>query len=89
LNVNFLEDQEMINHSQIKPDAPVVCSRDGQFATVDHMEGPDVIKLKRDKNGQHHYIPLSWVSSVDDKVHVDRPGDQAMREWSTSPKKFH
>jgi hypothetical protein len=27
---------------------------------------------------------MSWVTSVDDKVHVDRPGDQAMREWSTT-----
>ncbi|MGZ5012214.1 MAG: DUF2171 domain-containing protein, partial [Methylobacter sp.] len=36
---------------------PVVCSQDGQFATVDHMEGQDVIKLNKDKTGQHHYIP--------------------------------
>jgi len=43
------------------------------------------IKLAKDKSGQHHYIPLSWVSSVDDKIHIDRPGDQAMREWSTTP----
>jgi len=50
------------------------------------MEGSDTIKLKKDKQGQHHYIPLSWVTKVDDKVHVDRPGDQAMKEWSTSPK---
>jgi hypothetical protein len=78
----------MINPDQIKPDMPVVCSQDGQFATVDHMEGTDTIKLKKDKAGQHHYIPLTWVSSIEsDKVKVDRPGDQAMQEWSTvSPK---
>jgi hypothetical protein len=37
---------------------------------------------------EHHYyplIPLTWVTSVDDKVHVDRPGDQAMRAWMTTP----
>jgi hypothetical protein len=50
----------------IKPHMPVVCSENGQFATVDHIEG-------------------TWVTSVDDKVHVDRPGDQAMKEWTTSP----
>jgi hypothetical protein len=49
------------------------------------MESDDTIKLARDKNRQHHYIPLSWVTFVDDKVHVDRPGDQAMREWSSAP----
>ena len=74
----------MIDASQIKPKTPVVCSKDGQFAVVDHMEGTDSIKLAKDEKGLHHFIPLEWVTKVDDKVHVDRPGDQAMREWSTS-----
>jgi hypothetical protein len=75
----------MVNPTQIQPDLPVVCSQGGQFATVDHMQGSDQIKLKRDDQGKHHYIPLSWVTSVDGKVHVDRPGKQAMQEWSESP----
>jgi hypothetical protein len=77
----------MIQSKQIIPDMPVVCSEDGQFATVDHMEGTDTLKLKKDKDGQHHYIPLSWVTSTqDNKVKIDRPGGQAMKEWSdTSP----
>ena len=76
----------MINTDQIKPDMPVVCSQDGQFATVDHMEGTNTIKLKKDKTGQHQYNPVSWVTSTEGgKVKVDRPGDQAMKEWSTTP----
>jgi hypothetical protein len=75
----------MINANQIKPNTPVVCSDNGQFAVVDHMEGATSIKLNKDAKGQHHYIPMSWVKSVDDKVHIDRPGAQAMREWTTSP----
>ena len=77
----------MISSDQIKPDMPVVCSQDGQFATVDHMEGPGTIKLKKDEIGHHHYIPTSWVTStVDGRVKIDRPGGQAMEEWSsTSP----
>ena len=76
----------MINANTIKPDMPVVCSLDGQFAEVDHMEGSDSIKLKRDKTGQHHYIPLSWVASTaDGKVKVDRSGEDAMKQWSTTP----
>lgn len=78
-------DRRMVNSNQIKPGTPVVCSKNGQFAVVDHLEGKDTIKLNKDAAGQHHYIPLSWVTSVDDKVHVDRPGEQAMREWSTQP----
>ncbi|MEO8540966.1 MAG: DUF2171 domain-containing protein [bacterium] len=69
--------------SKIKEHMPVVCSENGQFATVDHLEG-DQIKLTKDAQGQHHFIPQSWVTSVDDKVHIDRPGAQAMREWKTS-----
>lgn len=75
----------MVNPSEIKPGMPVVCSEDGQFAVVDHIEGESSIKLRRDVAGQHHYIPLSWVTEVDEKVHVDRPGKQAMREWSSVP----
>lgn len=75
----------MIDSNQIKPHMPVVCSNNGQFATVDHLEGGS-IKLTKDDKGTHHYIPLEWVTSVDAKVHVDRPGDQAMKDWTTSPK---
>lgn len=78
----------MISANQIKSGMPVVCSRDGQFAVVDHMEGTDAVKLQRDEKGQHHYIPLSWVISTENsKVKVDRPGDQAMKEWSLQPPK--
>ena len=74
----------MLNTNAIKPHMPVVCSKDKQFATVDHLQGKGAIKLTKDSSGEHHYIPLSWVTTVDDKVHVDRPGEQAMREWSTT-----
>jgi hypothetical protein len=73
----------MMNVDTIKPGMPVVCSEDGEFAVVDHMEGKHNIKLKRDAAGRHHFIPVSWVKEVDTKVHVDRPGDQAMKEWRT------
>ncbi|MGE0548159.1 MAG: DUF2171 domain-containing protein [Kofleriaceae bacterium] len=69
----------------IKDGMPVVCSENGQFAVVDHLEGINSIKLRKDDSGKHHYIPLEWVASVDDKVHIDRPGRQAMKEWSTEP----
>jgi hypothetical protein len=41
--------------------------------------------LTKDDQGRHHWIPQSWVTNVDTKVHVDRPGNQAMKEWSTTP----
>lgn len=76
-----------IKPADIKPLMPVVCSEDGQFAVVDHLEGNRMIKLTRDASGKHHYIPVDWVTTVDDKVHVDRPGDQAMKDWFDEPPK--
>lgn len=76
----------MIQPNQVRPEMPVVCSEEGQFGIVDHMEGKDTIKLKKDAQGLHHYIPMSWVTSVDSKIHVDRTGQQAMKDWtSTAP----
>lgn len=75
----------MLDINQIKAQMPVVCSEGGQFAVVDHLEGTDSIKLARDEHGEHHYMPVAWVTRVDDSVHVDRPGKQAMQEWSASP----
>lgn len=74
----------MAMQNMISEHMPVVCSNSGQFGTVDGVEG-DFIKLTKDDQGQHHWIPMSWVTNVDDKVHVDRPGQQAMREWMSSP----
>jgi hypothetical protein len=79
------KEESVVTAKEIKPDMPVVCSDNGQFAVVDHIQGEDSIKLKRDASGQHHYIPLKWVTTIDDKVHVDRPGDQAMKDWMTTP----
>ncbi len=73
-----------MNTTQIREHMPVVCSNEGQFGTVDRVEG-DSIKLTKDDMGRHHWIPTSWVTNVDDKVHVDRPGKQAMQEWMSQP----
>ncbi len=74
----------MVNQQQIKERMPVVCSNEKQFATVDHVEGKS-LKLTKDAKGEHHYIPLDWVKTIDDKVHVDRPGNEVMTQWKTTP----
>lgn len=74
---------QTIDKAAIRAHMPVVCSNGKQFGTVDHLDANNTIKLTKDQHGQHHWIPLSWVTEVDTKVHVDRPGEQAMREWST------
>ncbi len=71
----------MLNIESIKPHMPVVCSEGVEFAVVDHLEGSDAVKLIKDDDGEHHYIPVDWVTRVDEQVHIDRPGKQAMNEW--------
>jgi hypothetical protein len=66
----------------VQPGLRVVCSNDRPFAIVDYLDG-ERIKLRPDVRGQAHWIPLAWVTHVDAAVHVDRPGDDAMRDWST------
>jgi hypothetical protein len=76
-----------MDRNKIKEHMPVVCSNNEQFATVDHLDDGDTIKLTKDASGTHHWIPTSWVASVDDKVHIDRPGADAMKQWTTAPPK--
>ena len=75
----------MVGPISIIRDMPVVCSHETPFASVDAMEGNDWIRLKQDDKGRIHFIPLSWVRAVDDKVHIDRPAKQAMQQWSIVP----
>jgi hypothetical protein len=72
-------------HELIRPHMTVVSTDHDEIATVDHVEGKSLIKLAKDDDGLHHYIPLTWVTSVDDRVHIDRASDQVRREWTTSP----
>jgi hypothetical protein len=74
--------------AEITPGMPVVCGMDdtAQFAIVDHIDGADTIKLRRDESGQHHFIPLSWATRiVDGKLQVDRSAKDAMAQWATEP----
>lgn len=73
----------MIDPAQIRAHAPVLDSEGQEFATVDRVEDA-YIKLTKDEQGQHHWIPLSWVRRVDSRVHIDRPSDVARRDWLTT-----
>jgi hypothetical protein len=72
----------MVAAIQIKDHMQVVDSNGTEIATVDHMDGVKSIKLTKDQTGQHHWIPVEWVARVDTYVHLDRPGEHVIREWS-------
>ena len=75
---------------QIQEHMTVVGSDSAEIGTVDHLDQGQAIKLARDENGNHHWIPIAWVVRVDDHIHVDRPGTQATQEWAdSSPAELH
>lgn len=69
----------------IKEHMPVLGTDGTEVGKVDHLEGENSIKLVRDDSGTHHWIPMGWVTGVDDTgVHIDRAVTQAQEEWSDS-----
>lgn len=70
--------------TEIKEHMPVVGTDGTEFASVDRLEGENSIKLTKDENGNHHWIPISWVSGVDHVVQLDRSLMQVQEEWSDS-----
>ena len=76
----------------IREHMPVIASCGRKMGVVDHMDGQAIKLTKADsKDGLHHFIPLGWVASVDDAVHLNRNSVETEREWKTeapSPRKI-
>jgi hypothetical protein len=75
-----------VDPSQIREHMPVLGSDGSHVGTIDHLEG-NRLKLARNDpsaGGQHHYIDLDQVQSVDDgRVRLRMPADEARRSWQT------
>jgi len=70
----------------IRQHMEVFCSCGTKLGIVDRVED-GVIKLTKDNSpdGEHHFIPVSWVSNVDRHVHLTKNSEQAMRDWKSNP----
>lgn len=70
--------------SNIREHMKVIGSDRQPVGTVDKVEG-DRIKLSKDgpqANGQHHYIPSSWVDRIDgDQVCLRQKAGEATKQW--------
>ena len=58
--------------------------RDGvHVGTVDKVRGDDIVLTRSDPaaGGAHHLIPFGWIQGVGEKVMLNKPGEQARREW--------
>lgn len=76
-----------MNATNIRKGMDVVGSTGGYVGIVDQVEGASIRLAHEDPDsgGEYHFLPLDWVGSVDDAVHLDRPFDEAMRDWQTAP----
>ena len=68
---------------QVKEHQEVVGSDGQHIGTVDKVRGDRIMLTKNDKDagGRHHSIPCSWITSVDDKVTVNKSADEAKQAW--------
>jgi hypothetical protein len=69
----------------IREHMEVIASCGKHVGVVDRIEG-HAIKLTRSDPtaaGFHHFIPLDWVCSVDQRVHLNRNSEEVFRNWKT------
>jgi hypothetical protein len=73
----------MANASDIQEHMEVVGSDGFHVGTVDHIQGQRIKLTKSDEasGGEHHYIHLDSVASVDEKVKLNRTAAEAKDEW--------
>lgn len=72
----FVDTSRIADHMEVK-------ASDGTtIGTVDHLDG-DRIKLAKSTSpdGEHHYLPLSWVDHVDTHVHLNKSSADAKAGW--------
>ena len=75
-----------MNAKNVREHVDVFGSCGNKLGRVDKVEG-DSLELTKDSaaDGQHHYLPLSWVARVDQHVHLNKDCGQAKREWTAAP----
>jgi hypothetical protein len=75
---------QMSQASLVQEHMDVISSDRKMVGKVDHLDGPDKIKLTKQSspNGEHHhFIPVSWIDHVDQHVHLNRTGADVTAQW--------
>jgi hypothetical protein len=71
--------------ADIREHMDVMGSCGNKLGRVDHVEADSIKLTKNDSpDGMHHFIPLSWVQKVDDRVHLSKNCGEAAREWRSA-----
>lgn len=69
--------------STIREHMEVIASCGKHVGVVDCIKGNTVKLTKNDPmgGGQHHFIPLEWVATVDQHVHLNKNSEEVFRNW--------
>src|ERR1700677_1365857 len=67
--------------ANIREHMEVIASCGKHVGTVDGIEGESVKLTKSDPTagGMHHFIPVAWVATVDEKVHLNKNSEEVFR----------
>jgi hypothetical protein len=75
----------MVDKTKIREHLEVIGSDGQHVGLVDHLDGESIKLAKNDAmaGGEHHWLPLDLVQSVDgDMIKLSVSGSQAQRSWS-------
>lgn len=80
------------NGARVEPDKlrtgmRVLDTEGVRLGVVNRIVGETTVRLKKDEKGIPHFIPLAWVTAVDESVHVDRSLVEARLQWTTEAPK--
>ena len=69
--------------NRVKEHQEVVGSDGAHVGTVDKVKGDRILLTKNDADagGQHHSIPSSWITKVEDKVTLSKTAAEAQQAW--------
>jgi hypothetical protein len=79
-------EEPMVAAILIKENMEVLGSDGIHVGFVDHMAGPDAVRLAtedEDAGSAPREIPLSWVKHVEMKVHLNQPAEEAKARWTS------
>ena len=86
--VDFVKDKVgLATATGVKERMDVIASCGKKVGVVDHVED-GALKLTRNDSpdGQHHFIPSSWVDHVDTHVHLKKNSMETEQGWKADAK---
>jgi len=69
----------------IRGSMDVIASCGKKVGVVDHIESGSIKLTRKDSpDNLHHYLPTSWVSKVDSRVHLNKNSSETELGWKAS-----